>query len=367
MKPYVPQPLPLSSLNWESLVRLIGKANADLARYDGILQGVVNPTVLLSPLTTQEAVLSSRIEGTVATLEEVLEFEAEPEQRPSKYEDIHEIINYRRALNVAVEELNKRPISLNMIKKIHSVLLEGVRGQDKGRGRFRKTQNWIGKPGSPIEKATFVPPEPQELMKYLDIWEKYVHHDEEDRLVQLAIIHAQFEMIHPFSDGNGRVGRILVPLFLFEKRLLSSPMFYISAYLETNRQAYYAGLQSISRDGDWDGWIRFFLTTIIEQAAANSAKAKAVLALYESMKSDIHEMTRSQFTVHTLDTIFDRPIFTTSDFVKRSKIPRASAMRILGQLQKGGILETARQGKGRRPAILAFRELLDIVEKYDFS
>jgi Fic family protein len=250
MKPYIPEKLPTKSLDWSLLVRFVGQANSALARFDGILQGIVNPNVLLSPLTTQEAVLSSKIEGTQATLEEVLEYEAAPRE-DGKSEDIHEILNYRRAMRMAVDSLKDRPISLNLLKEIQFLLLDSVRGKDKGRGEFRTSQNWIGRPGCKMEEASYVPPPPLQVMEFLDNLEKYVRFDEEDRLVQMAIIHAQFEIIHPFLDGNGRVGRILVPLFLFEKGQLSSPMFYLSTYLEAHREVYYDRLQAISRDGDW--------------------------------------------------------------------------------------------------------------------
>jgi len=363
MKPYKAVPLPLKNLPWESLIRLIGPANAELARYDGILQGMINPSVLLSPLRTQEAVLSSQIEGTQATLKEVLEFEAEPtrEEKTDKTEDIREIINYRTAMNLALEALAVRPISLNLIKQIHSVLLDDVRGRDRARGEFRRIQNWIGPPGTPIARASFVPPPAQEIMVSLDNLEKYIHEGERDRMVQLAVIHAQFELIHPFLDGNGRVGRILIPLFLYEKKLLSSPMFYLSAYLEKHREAYYSGLQGISANGDWKGWIEFFLTAIIEQARDNSDKAKAILALYNEMKQEIARCTRSQFAIHALDALFDSPIFTSSGFTKRSGIPRASAMRILNALQENQHITILRQGKGQRAALLAFGKLLTLI------
>jgi len=363
MKPYEPEKLPLSSLPWADFVRLIGKANAALARYDGILQGIVNPDVLLSPLTTQEAVLSSKIEGTQATIEEVLEYEAAPEIETEKYEDIQEIINYRHAMRRAVDELKKRPISLNMLIDMHSVLLDSVRGHNKGRGKFRTVQNWIGAPGTPVENATYIPAEPLHLMEHLSNFEKYIHYDEEDRLVQLAIIHAQFELIHPFIDGNGRLGRILVPLFLYEKGLLGSPMFYVSAYLESNRSIYYEKLLGISRDSDWKGWISFFLTAVTEQAIKNSEKAKAILALYEKMKTSVVKMTHSQFSIQALDSLFNRPVFKTTDFTQSSGIPRASAMRILNSLKEHKLLLPLRHGRGRQAGILIFKELIDIVQQ----
>lgn len=366
MKPYEPEKLPLSSLPWADFIGLVGKANAALARYDGILQGIVNPDVLLSPLTTQEAVLSSKIEGTQATLEEVLEFEAFKEMLPvegAKHADIQEIINYRHAMRQAVVELKNRPISLNLILNIHSTLMDSVRGYNKGRGRFRTVQNWIGTPGAPIENAAFIPPAPDKLMGHLDNFERYIHFDERDSLVQLAVVHAQFEIIHPFVDGNGRLGRILIPLFLFEKGLLASPMFYISAYLEANRSIYYDRLHGISKEGDWRSWVNFFLTAIAEQAIKNTEKAKTIITLYEKMKTTIVKMTPSQFSIQAIDTLFNRPIFKTTDFVQSSGIPRASAMRILNSLKQHKVLLPLREGKGRRASILIFKELIDIVEQ----
>jgi len=362
MKPYVPEMLPLESLKWEEFIPLIGKANFELARYEGILQGIINPSVFLSPLTTQEAVLSSKIEGTEATLEEVLEYEAAPRPDAAKLKDIQEIINYRKSMDYAMGWLETRPITLNLLREIHYMLLGSVRGRNKARGEFRKTQNWIGKPGATIEQASYIPPSPERLMEFLSNLEEYIHYEEKDRLVQLAIIHAQFEIIHPFLDGNGRIGRILIPLFLFEKKLLSSPMFYISAYLEAHRDFYYEKLHDITQNNNWEEWIIFFLTAVIEQSKVNSQRAKAILELYEEMKQKITQITKSQFAIQALDTIFERPIVSTSEFVKRSGIPKASAIRVLNELKEGDILEILREGKGRRPTVMVFTRLMTIGE-----
>lgn len=361
-KPYIPEFLPLDKLDWVRFITLVGQANAELARYDGILQGIINPAILLSPLTTKEAVISSKIEGTQASLEEVLQYEASPDIKTEKYNDIREIINYREAMHFAVEWLNKKPITLNLTKEIHNMLMDSVRGKDKDRGYFRTSQNYIGKPGSPIDKAIYIPPEPLGLMEYLSNLEKYIHYDEKDRLVQLAIIHAQFEVIHPFLDGNGRLGRILIPLFLYEKKVLQSPMFYISEYLETHRDEYYEHLRNISEKQDWDSWVEFFLKAIVEQAKANSIKAKAILELYNKKKHKLTELTHSQYVIKVLDTIFARPLFSTTDFIKSSHIPKESASRLLRLLKKEHILTTVHKGKGRRAEVLAFNKLLNIVQ-----
>ncbi len=236
----------------------MGVANAELARYDGLLLGVINPAILLSPITTQEAVLSSKIEGTQATLDEVLEHEAGIEASGEIKKDIQEISNYRKTLSIAYEEIQERPLSLHLIREMHRVLLDSVRGSQKTPGSFRTTQNWIGSAGCTIDDATYVPPEPLVMNDSLQNLQEYIAGDELDPLLQLAILHAQFEIIHPFLDGNGRIGRLLIPLFLYKKESISSPMFYLSSYLEKNRDEYYQRLRAITELGDWDSWIELF-------------------------------------------------------------------------------------------------------------
>lgn len=364
MNPYVPRQLPLDYIDWATHVAKIGQANAALARYDGMLQSIVNSDVLLSPLTTQEAVLSSRIEGTQASLEEVLEYDADPQEaiEPSRHADMQEIMNYRLAMWAAQRELQKRPFSLNLLKDLHRTLLDSVRGRDKALGHFRRKQNYIASPGEPIERASYVPPAWDQVEPAMDNWEKYLHADEKDGLVQLAVAKAQFELVHPFLDGNGRLGRMFIPLFLVEKGLLSSPKFYMSAYLEQNRDVYYYRLQSISREDDWSGWIDFFLSGLIEQAQSNTKKTQRILALYERMKQDIPRATHSQYAVQAIDALFNRAVFRSTDFIQRSRIPRDSALRILGQLKKRGLVHELRPASGRRAALMIFPELIQITE-----
>src|ERR1700722_18231116 len=255
-------------LHWESLIPSIAPPNRALASFNGALYGMPNAELLLSPLTTQEAVLSSKIEGTLATFGEVLKFEAgeEPKQEERRL-DIQEILNYRTALQVAEQELRGRPFNLNLLLSLHGVLLDSVRGRNKARGRFRTVQNWIGRPGSSIREATYIPPAPSKLRSLLDNWEKSYHADRPDPLVQLAMIHGQFEVIHPFIDGNGRLGRILIPLFLFERGLLSRPVFYLSAYIEEHQDEYASALGALSsrHDDAWNRWVEFFLKGLTEQ------------------------------------------------------------------------------------------------------
>ena len=357
---------PEGRLDWPKLIPLIGPAAAAVARYDGVLAAIPNPSVLLAPLTTQEAVLSSRIEGTQATMAEVLEFEAgQKAQSPSRRDDIEEILNYRTAMRRAEEMLQELPLCLRVVCEAHRVLLDGVRGRDMAPGKLRRVPNWIGRPGSTIENATYVPIDAEELPDAIGRWEQYMHEDVPDRLVQLAILHAEFEALHPFLDGNGRLGRMLVPLFLWQQGLIRQPVFYISGYFEERRDVYYEGLLSVSRDDDWTGWTRFFLEAVQAQAEDNLEKAMGILGLYERMKLRVAEMTRSPYAIHALDWIFERPIFLGANFATETGIAERTGRRIMDVLCQGGILRVLRPKSGRRAAVFAFPELLNTVEGRD--
>ncbi len=354
---------PPSTLDWPSLIPWLGPAAAAVARYDGMLTAIPNPGVLLAPLTTQEAVLSSRIEGTEATMGEVLEFEAGGEAAsPDRRADIHEVLNYRAAMRAAEKLLDTLPFSQRVIREAHKVLLSGVRGQNKSPGEYRRIPNWIGPPGCSVQEAQFVPIGAEKLLDGMSAWERYAHEVTPDRLVQLAILHAEFEALHPFLDGNGRLGRMLVPLFLWQAGIIRRPMFYISAYFESRRDTYYDKLLAVSRDNDWTGWCRFFLEAVKTQAEDNLAKAAAILSLYEGMKRQVAALTRSQYALHALDWIFERPIFKSSDFVAAAGIPVPTARRFLSVLRDGGVLKPVVAGRGRRAAVLAFPALLNIAE-----
>ncbi len=371
MNPYVPDALPLGNLDYRQLIRLVGEANAGLARYDGLLQGIPNPAVLLSPLTTQEAVLSSKIEGTQATVDEVLEQEAGLIKEGEKYKDIQEISNYRLALFEANDYLKTYPIRLAFVRELHKILMNSVRGQDKSPGEFRKDQNWIGSPGCTMQQASFVPPSPLLMQDSLQMWERYLDSDDNDFLLQTAVMHAQFEMIHPFQDGNGRLGRILIPLFLYQKKALSQPMFYLSEYLERNREEYYQRLKAISADKDWNGWIAFFLKAIIKQSSDNANRVKRIMNLYDIMKQKIQDITHSQYNLRLLDSLFSKPIFRTSDLVRQLNqdygIHQKTTPALLRQLREAGVLLELRAGSGRRAAILCFPELLNVAEGQEVS
>jgi Fic family protein len=356
---------PPKDIDWKSLISLIGPANAALARYDGTLLAIPNASLLLSPLMTQEAVLSSRIEGTQATMGEVLEYEAGTEQKndPQKNADISEVLNYRKAMWKAVDLLKGLPLCQRLLNDTHEVLMEGVRGYNKSPGEYRKIQNWIGPPGCPIEKATYIPISSEKLPNAMSAWEKFIHHEYQDKLVQLSILHGEFEALHPYLDGNGRIGRMFVPLFLFSNKLIQSPMFYISTYLEAHKDEYYDNLRNISQKNDWTGWCRFFLVAIREQAIENHEKTTAILRLYESEKNRIIQFLNSPYAFKALDFIFVRPIFSSTAFINESGIPsRATAQRILKNMRDNDIFGVVTSAEGRKPAVFVFKKLMNIVE-----
>lgn len=357
---------PPRELDWPRLIPLIGPASVGLARYDALLSAIPNAHILLSPLTTQEAVLSSKIEGTHVTIGEVLEIEAGAQSEAftqPKRDDAEEVLNYRKAMRACSEELAERPFSQHMMRAAHALLMQGVRGRDKAPGSYRTEQNFIGRSDSTLETASFIPIATEHLQQGMDDWERYFKStDVLDPLVQLAILHLEFEALHPFKDGNGRLGRMIIPLFLYQRKLLSSPDFYMSGYLEANRQEYQDRLRAVSRNDDWTGWCAFFLKGIKAQAAANERKARAVLSLYDRVKSQVVELTHSQHAIKAVDFLFMAPIFPATAFTKHAGIPRPTANRFLGILRDAGLLKAVSEGRGRREGIFAFCELLNVAE-----
>ncbi len=354
---------PEERLDWKKLIPLIGPASSAVARYDGMLAAIPNPGVLLAPLTTREAVLSSRIEGTQATMGEVLGFEAgQRATSPERFGDIQEILNYRAAMYKAETMLADLPLSGRVIRAAHETLLSGARGTNRAPGEYRRIPNWIGPPGSTIEAAKYVPVSSEHLVEAMSRWEHYLHKDAPDLLVQAAILHAEFEALHPFLDGNGRLGRMLIPLHLWQRGVIKEPVFYVSAYFEAHRDRYYERLLAVSRDDDWTGWCEFFLEAVQSQADDNSTKTQGILDLYNDLKNRVAEATRSRYAIRALDWIFKQPIFSSARFPDGTGIPKPTSRRILTQLERHGILSELVAASGTRSSILAFPALLGVVE-----
>lgn len=356
-------PPPSSEIDWAQLVPLIGPATMALGEFKGLLDAIPNPMVLLSPLSAQEAVLSSQIEGTQATLGEVLEYEAGGDEPESieRLHDIQEVLNYRKAIAQATQRMNDLPLCGRLLKDAHQILMSGVRGKDKDAGNYKKTPNAIGAPGCTLETAKFVPIEPEALNAGMTRWENYMHSEQPNILVQLGIVHAEFESLHPFLDGNGRLGRMLLPLFLYEKKQLNYPAFYLSEYLEANKDEYTERLLAISRDNDWTGWSVFFLKALEEQARENTRKARSIMQLYEQRKDWIQDRAHSQYGVAVVDFLFSQPIFKATNFAEPQGVPAPTRKRILREIRED-LLYEIRPASGSRPAIYAYQELMNIAE-----
>ena len=356
---------PPSKIDWEALSRAAGHACIELGRYDGLLSAVPNASLLLAPLRTQEAVLSSSIEGTRVTMNEVMEIEAGalPDSvTPSKRDDAEEVFNYRKALDLCAYEISKRPISQQMLRQAHQILMKGVRGKDKTPGCYRIDQNWIGEPGCTLDNAAFVPIAPEHLQAGMDAWGDFVQQELSiNPLIKLALVHVEFEALHPFRDGNGRLGRMLIPLLLYQEKILNSPSFYMSAFLEQHRDEYQYKMRAVSKGGAWTEWIEFFVQGVATQAAANVKKAKNILSLYERMKEKVVQITHSQHAIRTIDFLFSLPIFSSSTFSEFSGVPGPTAKTIISRLTTNDILRLAHEGSGRKPNIYVFEALMEII------
>lgn len=320
----------------------------------------------MSPLTTREAVLSSKIEGTHVTMSEVLEAEAggRPDKlTQQKRDDIKEVLNYRSALNMCARELKEKPLTQHLIRQTHAMLMDGVRGEDKLPGGYQTIQNWIDSTGCTIEQAGFVPVAPEHLISGMEAWSNYLGSEEEgDSIVQLAIAHVEFEALHPFMDGNGRLGRILIPLFLYKRGLLSSPNFYMSAYFEENRETYQERLRNVSRENAWTDWCVFFLEGIIAQARENEEKARDILGLYERTHKEVPDLIRSPYAARAVDFLFRSPIFKANAFAAGTGISMPTAKRILYALRDGGILLSLQRNLGKRSGTFVFSSLINTAE-----
>jgi len=361
-KPFIPAKLP-PKIRYSSLIKEIGEARDALGELRGLLINVRNFDLLTTPLLTKEAVLSSQIEGTQATLKDVFEYEAKEKssEKDRKEKDVREIINYRKAIHAAIKELEKRPIGETLIKKIHFVLLDSVRGTSKNRGNLRRNQVYIGLPGTPIEEAIYIPPLAAELPSLLNNWEEYVNSKKEkDPLIQIGIAHYQFEAIHPFIDGNGRIGRLLIPLFLYQREILPYPLLYISEYFEKNRRNYYDLLNQVSEKGDWETWLKFFLYALKVQSRKTGDTILKILLLYEKLKKDIVAVN-SIYAINLLDVIFATPIISYAIIKKRLKTKSNQTIyNLLEKFTKAGIIKEI-SGR-RRNKIYIFNQLLEILK-----
>jgi Fic family protein len=310
---FVPDPLP-PEINYDKeMVNLLAEANGALGELRGLARMTPDPSLFVRPFMNREAVLSSKIEGTETELEELLAYQGgqlrlpiqpgDPSQR-----DLREVMNYVVAMDYGLKRLAELPMSLRLIRELHRRLMYRVRGSNAAPGEFRRIQNFIGKPGSTIEEATFIPPPVPEMLESLDGLEKYIHGpSEDDRLIRLALIHYQFEASHPFNDGNGRVGRLLISLLTVLWELLPLPLLYLSAYLESNHDEYNGALDRVSTQGDWSGWLKFFLRGVREQALDASQRFHHLLDLQSRWRRNVENLGSNK-PMMLVDCLFKRPI-----------------------------------------------------------
>lgn len=333
---FVPAPLPPELVYDADLVLRLSRADTALSELSGLGRQLLNPHLLIGPYVRREAVLSSRIEGTRASLSDLLLDEVAEEQEPVDA-DVQEVRNYVEALEYGLARLHDLPLSLRLVRELHERLMRGVRGERATPGEFRRSQNWIGPAGSSPATAPYVPPPPDRLMDCLSNWELFLHDRERfPELIQCALMHEQSEAIHPFLDGNGRVGRLLITLFLIERARLSQPLLYLSAFFEAHRQEYYSTLQRVRTDGDWTGWLRFFLTGVEETAREAFGQSRRLLDLHDRLRRDLRQRPNA---LALLDELFVNPYITVSRAARLLKVSYPTARSTVARLQDEGLLE----------------------------
>lgn len=340
-KAFIPKPLPPKpSITLEGdLQNLLSKADMSLARLDGIGYILPNVDLFIAMYVRKEALLSSQIEGTEASLEDLFEFESG--EQPKNINDVSEVVNYIKALNYGIERLDNFPMSLRLIKEIHGVIMKGVRGGEKMPGEFRKSQNWIGPKGCTLNEATFVPPPPHEAEKAMGDLEKYIHNKERlPLLADCALVHYQFETIHPFLDGNGRLGRLLITYYLYWKGALHKPLLYLSYFFKKRRQEYYDRLNMVRENGDYEQWLAFFLKGIKETADSAIETSRRILELQTSHRNLLwKKKISSPFAVGILEKLFFTPYVSVNDIAKGFKISFQAASTLVAQFEKASILK----------------------------
>lgn len=355
---FVPSPLP-PALTWTpELVGALSDADRALGELAGLGKSLLNPHLLIRPFVRREAVLSSRIEGTQASLADVYAFEAVQAPSAAGPADVQEVVNYVAALEMGLQRLETLPISLRLIREIHARLMQGVRGDYHTPGEFRRSQNWIGPPGALLRDATYVPPPPAELMEALDAFERYLYApDPLPPLARLGLIHYQFEAIHPFLDGNGRVGRLLITLLLCAWELLPQPLLYLSAFFERHRQTYYELLLAVSQRGAWEAWLAFFLRGVASQARDAIQRANRLQAQREAYREQLQAARAAARLLQVVDFLFVHPILTTRQVEAALALDFATAQRYVDQLVAAGLLREitgkARNRVYRADAVLA--------------
>ncbi|MBA3876395.1 MAG: cell filamentation protein Fic [Anaerolinea sp.] len=340
---FVPAPLPPRLELSYDLLRALSEADRALGELSGLGRTLSNPDLLINPFIRKEAVLSSRIEGTQATLTDIYMFEARGIPRPTHEAvgDLREVMNYVAALRYGLDRIDELPMSARLIRELHERLMAGVRGQERSPGEFRTSQNWIGAPESLLADASYVPPPPAEMNETITEFERYVNRemDPHPPLIRLGLIHVQFEMIHPFIDGNGRIGRLLTSLLLVHWGLLPVPLLYLSAYLERERSAYYSHLNAVSDHGAWTDWLVFFLRGVAEQSRDATARAKRLQDLQTAWREAVTHARSSALLLRLVDHLFRSPVITVPAVRDLLGVTYPAAKANIEKLVQAGIVE----------------------------
>ena len=343
---FVPGQLP-PPIVWDgALVAELSRADLAIGRLAGEGRRFPNPHLFIRSFIRREAVLSSRIEGTRTTLEQLLAAEAGAPGGTDPA-DLHEVANYVAALEDGLDRLETLPLSLRLIREIHERLMRGVRGDMATPGEFRRSQNWIGPPGCGLNDATYVPPPTDEMTACLDAMERFLHDDGLPPLVHAALAHAQFEAIHPFLDGNGRVGRLLITLLLVERGILPSPLLYLSAYFEATREEYYAHLLAVTEQGAWKNWLIYFLRGVRSQADDALARIEHIDTLFESWLDDLSGVLSGRLE-EVLGLFVESPFWTVGEIGKRLGVAYTTARRAVDRLEDAGIVSLSGDAKRNR-------------------
>lgn len=356
---FKPKPLPpIPAVSYDSeMIELLSRADRMLGRLDGVTETLPDPELFVALYVQKEAVLSSQIEGTQASLVDVFDGDQSREKR----EDIGDIVNYVGAMNYGLERLKEFPLSLRLLREIHQVLLSSGRGSKRSPGEFRTTQNWIGAPGCTLREATFVPPSVPDMNEAMGELELYLHNDDElPPLIKIALVHAQFETIHPFLDGNGRMGRLLITFWLCQQKILSQPLLYISYYFKKNRQDYYDRLMVVRKTGDWEQWIKFFLRGIAETSEEAISTAKEILSLRKVCEDMIVKSNNNYRQL--LDLLFRSPVIDKQEVAERLNVSQPTANRIVEQFCELGIL-VDQKPESKRYKRYAFTKYLAILSR----
>ncbi|TNF67742.1 MAG: Fic family protein [Gammaproteobacteria bacterium] len=356
---YKPNPLP-PEIKWDTaLINSLSRADHILGRLYMEGEKLPNPHLLMRPFITREAVLSSKIEGTQATLGEVLANDAGIHVDRNK-DDLQEVQNYILALDYALERLAHLPMSLRLIKEMHEILMQGVRGSHATPGEFRKTQNWIGTPGCTLNSAKFVPPEPGDLMNCLGEFESFLHDRSLPPLIHIALCHYQFEAIHPFLDGNGRIGRLLITLLLIEQKQLPSPLLYLSAFFEATRDEYYKQLFNISSQGQWNQWLNYFLNGVAIQGLDVLSRAERINTLINNWQLQV-ATSSSDIAQEIVKYLAVNPYFTTSKVAEMLDVAFTTAQRAVSKLESLNIIKQTSEGE--RNKVYCSTDILTILEE----